>query len=158
MTLDIAVTATRRGLTSPQRECAKLNLAFHLDQSIVFRHGMCSGGDTELHHIARDLGITAANGHRIEGHPGHSRNGASPFFTSTDVDLMHEPLEYLARDDIMVDLCHVLWGFPGTVKPVQRGSGTWYTIRYARKIRKPLLIVYPNGSMRWENMPEDDEC
>lgn len=157
MKLDIAVTATRRGLTSPQRECAKLNLAFHLDQSIVLRHGMCSGGDTELHHIARELGVKPENGHWIEGHPGHSRNGLSSHFVQTDVDLQHESLEYLARDDVMVDRCDVLWGFPGTVKPIQRGSGTWYTIRYARRIRKPLLIIYPNGSMKWENMPEDED-
>jgi len=32
-----------------------------------------------------------------------------------------------------------------------RGSGTWATIRYARKVGKPVTIIYPDGEIQEEN-------
>lgn len=85
------------------------------------------------------------------------KTGQNPYHVASDVDVLHNLQYYLTRDDQMVDKCDVLWGFPGTAKEVVRGSGTWYTIRYARQVLRPLLIVYPNGDMRWENVPDELE-
>jgi hypothetical protein len=35
-----------------------------------------------------------------------------------------------------------------------RGSGTWMTIRRARKSKKDLLLIYPDGSRQIENARE----
>jgi len=31
-------------------------------------------------------------------------------------------------------------------------SGTWATVRRARKANKPLIIVWPNGKVDWEKL------
>jgi len=44
-----------------------------------------------------------------------------------------------------VDETEWLWAIPGEFKEVLR-SGTWSTIRYARKKGKKVLIIWPDGS------------
>ena len=44
----------------------------------------------------------------------------------------------------------MLIAFPSTQFEIQR-SGTWQTIRYARKLKKKILIIYPNGEQLNEN-------
>lgn len=56
---------------------------------------------------------------------------------------------YLARDSAMVRECDVLLAFPGSKTEVLR-SGTWATIRRARKARKRILFTPLDGSERWE--------
>ena len=57
---------------------------------------------------------------------------------------MHPAKDYLVRNHDIVDVCDVLVATPGQ-KEEQIRSGTWATIRYARKIRKQIIIVYPDG-------------
>lgn len=32
----------------------------------------------------------------------------------------------------------------------QKQGGTWYTINYARKVKKDLIIIFPDGQMKRE--------
>lgn len=51
---------------------------------------------------------------------------------------------YLVRDHAMVDMVAedgVLLAFPRTPVEQRRGSGTWATIRYARKVGVPVIMV-----------------
>jgi hypothetical protein len=56
--------------------------------------------------------------------------------------LVHETLSYLARNHAIVNSCDLLIACPKTMHEVLR-SGTWATIRYARKVGKKVLIIYP---------------
>lgn len=62
------------------------------------------------------------------------------------------PRDYLDRNRDIVDESEVLLATPkSTVEEIR--SGTWYTIRYARKLRRPICIVFPDGSLcheAWE--------
>ncbi len=53
---------------------------------------------------------------------------------------------YLARNRDIVNAADVLIAGPGGMEEIMR-SGTWATVRYARKKQKPVIIVYPNGEV-----------
>jgi hypothetical protein len=57
---------------------------------------------------------------------------------------MAEPAHYLARDAAIVETSDILIGCSGTNKEVRR-SGTWATIRCARRTKTPHYIVWPSG-------------
>jgi len=54
------------------------------------------------------------------------------------------------RNHKIVDICDILVAFPQTNSETVR-SGTYATIRYARKCKKPIIIIYPDGSVKKEN-------
>jgi hypothetical protein len=56
-----------------------------------------------------------------------------------------QPKKYVERDHDIVDETDMMISFPPTNKEILR-SGTWTTIRYARKKKKKLYIIYPDGS------------
>ena len=60
------------------------------------------------------------------------------------------PKPYLERNHNIVDESDYLIATPGDYKEQLR-SGTWSTIRYARKKGMEITIVYPDGSVKIEN-------
>lgn len=56
---------------------------------------------------------------------------------------------YLDRDKHIVAESTVMIATPGTQKEVVR-SGTWATIRYTRAAKKPLYIIFPDGTYQEE--------
>lgn len=151
---DLGITATRNGLTTAQRTVLKLQLALVVHDNtgcVTIRHGMCQGGDTDAHNVARELGITTENGHRIIGHPGTDKFGRAPYHVESDVDVRHEPAYYLTRDVHIVVECGYLIVLPKGFKQEGRGSGTWYTYRQAKNLKRPIMIIWPDGAIKWEN-------
>jgi hypothetical protein len=68
-------------------------------------------------------------------------------------DASSEANGYLRRDDMLaVNGTHLL-AFPPTRKEQKRGSGTWATIRRARKLDRVLKIVPLDGSKLWVERP-----
>lgn len=60
-----------------------------------------------------------------------------------------DPDEYLTRDRVIV--AHgkdLMIAAPKEFEPVNRGSGTWYTIRFAVAHRRLCLVVFPDGTIR----------
>lgn len=55
---------------------------------------------------------------------------------------------YMVRNDALVAACDVLLAFPKTSEEEQR-SGTWATIRRARKAEKPVWMYPLDGSGPW---------
>jgi len=73
---------------------------------------------------------------------------------STNLTHQHElyeqefsTLEEFCRD--FVNECDVLIAAPGEFVERKRGSGTWGTVRYARKLGRPLVIIWPDGVVVW---------
>ena len=54
--------------------------------------------------------------------------------------------DYLDRNHDIVDETELLIACPKEPEEITR-SGTWATIRYARKKKKKLRIILPNGRM-----------
>jgi predicted Rossmann fold nucleotide-binding protein DprA/Smf involved in DNA uptake len=64
--------------------------------------------------------------------------------------VMHPPRSFLERNHDIVDASEVLVAIPKETEEVLR-SGTWATIRYAHKLRRRVMIIYPNGFTRSES-------
>lgn len=59
----------------------------------------------------------------------------------------HTPKPYIARNHDIVNDSDVMIGTPKE-HDEQLRSGTWATIRYAKKTGKKLVIVYPDGTSK----------
>lgn len=135
--LHVGITATRDGLT-PEQAHALAGLLAGWDVAEL-HHGDCVGGDAEADAIAAALGIP-----RVAHPPDNSGLRA---YTAAEVVLPPEP--YKARNRAIVLATCPLVGLPAS--PVeQRYGGTWGTVRYARGLGRPLLIVAPDGTITRE--------
>lgn len=123
-----------------QKSLLALTLKNYSGSDNVFHHGDCVGGDEEGHRIAERLSW------QIGIHP--PINEKHRAFCKSDhvVILMYEPLDYLARNHAIVKASSLMIACPGSLMEVLR-SGTWATIRHAKAVGKPLLIIYPNGRL-----------
>ena len=55
----------------------------------------------------------------------------------------------LLRKKAIVRASQVVIVAPGTEQEILR-SGTWQTVRFARKYKRPLTIIYPSGRVEIE--------
>jgi hypothetical protein len=132
----VGFTGSRHGMTDDQKfQVGEYIMCYPTEEA---HHGICVGADKEFHEIVRYLAPEC----KIIGHP--------PLWitsmASVICDITLSPLEYHERDRAIVDSCDILLATPNTYKPVHP-SGTWYTIGYARKIGRRVIIVYPDGSV-----------
>ena len=139
MNIIVGFTGTREGLTSAQREAlVKVLYRLYSDGS-EFHHGDCVGADEEAHEIAREIG------YEIHIHP----PSISRLRAFCKGDVVYSPKPYLERNHDIVDASDILVACPAQSYEVLR-SGTWATVRYARRVGKPIVIIYPNGSVETE--------
>lgn len=65
-----------------------------------------------------------------------------------DVEQMPEGSTYLHRNDRMIDYARMVYAYPKSAREVVR-SGTWHTIRQARKRGRRILVAPLDGSEGW---------
>ena len=137
----IGFTGTQDGMRDAQLDEVKDRL-YRLYQKGAdwFHHGDCEGADEEARSIAGDIG------YQIHRHPGIGNKRAGTSFNKTE-----EPKAYLVRNHDIVDATAILIAAP-RAKLEQQRSGTWATVRYARKLGRPIYIVLPDGSSKRENI------
>jgi hypothetical protein len=123
--MKIGFTGTQTGMSQHQKEQFVLKL-FELGIT-EFHHGDCVGADAEAHDIVREFFPVA----KIETHPCNITSKRA-FKKADVVHLVKPPLD---RNKDIVDATDLLIGAPKEDTEVLR-SGTWSTIRYARKINK----------------------
>jgi predicted Rossmann fold nucleotide-binding protein DprA/Smf involved in DNA uptake len=128
-------TGTRRGLSVDQQAW----LATMLDRGHSLHHGACIGADQVAHQMADGLGLS------IVVHPPVDRrqvmlNGHYPARLPLRV---LPPKPFLDRNHDIVDVCDLLLACPDG--PERLRSGTWATVRYARKTGKAVLVCLPDG-------------
>ena len=109
-------------------------------------HGDCIGGDLAFHLIVEDLRPDVV----LHVHP--PIEPAKRAFCATDVK--YELKEYIERNHDIVDACDLLIACP-KMKEVTR-SGTWATVRYARKMGKPIAILWRDGKYTYENQSSSE--
>ena len=126
---EIGFTGTQEGMSEKQRSSLRQVLAgFFADGARVFRHGDCVGADAQAHAIAKAIGF------RVVIHP--PSDDSKRAFCQGDVVLTPRP--YLLRNRHIVDASGVLIATPKGDEELR--SGTWSTVRYARKVRRDFTI------------------
>ena len=135
MTERIGFSGTQRGMAAPQ--LATVHRLLTREWGGEFHHGDCIGADAEAHECAR------AGGKRIIGHP--PTDSTKRAFT--DCDEWREAKPYLDSNEDVVDETDRMLFAPRT-QTMELRSGTWATVRYAERMGKGYIIVYPNGMIK----------
>jgi hypothetical protein len=134
--IKVGFTGTRQGMTPKQLACFRQLLPGAEGE---FHMGMCVGADVQAAEIARQ------EGYRIVGHP--------PTETRLMVKFHCHELRmaegYLDRNRRIVEETEMLLATPKEALEALR-SGTWATIRYARQLKRNILIILPDGCLRAE--------
>lgn len=136
--MKIGFTAPREGLTHYQK-MEIISLLRDLQPKEVHL-GLCRGGDEEIHNIVT-AGLSAPEGLvdcKIIGHPPVNKKD----YVHKECYEMRPDKEYLDRNKDIVDETYLLVGCPKGEEVLR--SGTWSTIRYARKQGKEVIIIPPN--------------
>ncbi len=138
----IGFTGTRRGMTNGQKRRVRDLLMHHASRidrlrDLHVHHGDCKGADEDLHNIARSLRLS------IIIHP-PIKDRYRAFCVGTT---HRRPLPYLERNKNILLACDLLVATPGEAHEVQR-SGTWATIREARRMGKAVIILEPTMEIR----------
>lgn len=138
----VGFTGTQHGMTHEQKVTV-IKLLRELNSLPVvgtFRHGDCIGADKDAHALARSAG------YRIIVHPPDSDRKRA--WCQGDEIWPMKP--YLIRNHDIVDNSDRVVACPKLVYEELR-SGTWATIRYARKLGRPLYVVWPDGTLLMED-------
>lgn len=130
-------TGTHHGCTPAQLE----NLNRVLQRVDVLHHGDCIGADNAAHWIAKHM-----YGKYTVCHPPIKSKTRAFTFPN---DETRPQYDYITRDHHIVNESEFLIGCSRGMEEIVR-SGTWTTIRYARKKNRPILILFPDGSYRVE--------
>lgn len=138
--MKIGFTGTRDGISAGQEEA----LFGFIEQlaSFTFHHGCCIGADADA-----ALAVSDHPGAVIVGHPPLIRTMISDQAVRLCRETMR-PFPYLERNRQIVDGCNVLLACPKG--PEEQRSGTWSTVRYARKKGKRVVIFWPDGKVTEE--------
>lgn len=150
--MKLGFTGTRRGISDKQREAFRELLWCQMP--VELHHGDCVGADAATHYaFCEYLHTEGSVGERIFTHPPDSDSMRAGVSSLADWDMVSiveaEPLPYLTRNRNIVDSTDLLVACPAEFEEQQRG-GTWSTVRYARKVGKPVVIIYPDGSVAEE--------
>lgn len=138
----IGFTGTRQGMTELQRlAITKLMMEARRDSDAQWlHHGGAQGADAQAHWIWLSM-----DG-RIHLHPGQDFSGDVVGAELTNWDRSSIAKPFLIRNKDIVNACTLLIATPAQTVNIPRGSGTWATIRYARKIGRPTTILWPDGT------------
>jgi hypothetical protein len=129
----IGFTGTRAGMTPNQKE-ELLALLYGKKPDLVL-HGICIGADEEFHRLVRELPFKVI----IEGFPCTIFDQQA----ECDVDVRNAVEHPLIRNRRIVERSDLMIAAPRTTEEEQR-SGTWATIRYARKLKKRIELMRPH--------------
>ena len=130
--IHVGFTGTRKGMSVNQKCClvdilsglTGFRAGRGLNNYVVhFHHGACEGADVEADLIARNHGC------KMYIHPS---NHKTRVYCEEPGDAVYPLFPPLVRDRKIVDVVEILIAAPLTDTEVRR-SGTWTTVRYARK-------------------------
>jgi len=115
-----------------------------------FHHGLCIGADEQAAKIAKGLG------YRVVAHPGFSKKHPESLLYRSEFAENDEVLEakaHIDRDHDIVDSVEYMLATP-LQRDEQTRSGTWTTVRYARKQNRPTdVILPPFVPPKWAALP-----
>lgn len=135
----VGFTGTRTGMTPAQRATVRRVMQARLcvyGTMLIGEHGDCIGADLDFDLICADLLIQRwcrpANLRNLRAHS--KAHAISP------------PMPPMARNRLIVADANEMLACPPGFERLVRKSGTWATIGFAEAARRPITIVYPDGS------------
>ena len=137
----------KTGFTGTQKEptlaqVQKLNDLLK-ELATELHHGCCIGADTWAHGLAHELNIP------IIGHPPINLSKKAELdYDHQFKELWHEK-PYLDRNRDIVEQTKIMIAMPKGYAE-ERRSGTWYTVRHARALKRKIYIIRPDGTVRIE--------
>jgi hypothetical protein len=132
--MKLGFTGSEGGMSTAQLHTLKQFVFDEIDDIDEFHHGCCVGADTQalllIHGVFDSFMDRDSIATVLHYHPPADMSRASDLreFPGT----WHRPRPYLDRNHDIVDACDVLIAAPKTDEEQVR-SGTWATVRYARK-------------------------
>lgn len=130
--MQVGFTGTSRGMNQRQINTLIVWLTGNFPE--YAHHGDCIGADAEFHDLVRNH----VSGCTIYIHP--PADSKKRAWMKGDVTLSTYP--YLERNHNIVDASEIMLAAPATYNEQLR-SGTWATVRYARRKSKPVILFYP---------------
>ncbi len=134
--MKIGITATAAGLSEDQIKDFVRWLIAHLYVTEL-HHGDCVGGDSEVDNAARRVYPDL----KIHIHP-CTLEGKRAHCEQRGFSIVHSVKPPLVRNHDIVDASDILLAFPKSHEEELR-SGTWATIRYARRVGRKIVYFYP---------------
>jgi hypothetical protein len=125
--MKVGITGTRLGISI--KAIHKLEDTLIELQATELHHGDCCGADSQAHDVAKRLDI------RVVGHP--PLKAELRAFRKFDEE--RPAKDYLVRNRDIVNEVEHLIALPDG--PERTRSGTWSTVRYARKLGKPVTTI-----------------
>jgi hypothetical protein len=137
----VGFTGTQRGMSYFQQILVEKRLALLAPELLI--HGACVGADYQADKFAAQLAIDR---HAYPSNVYTKRVSEQVLRAHEGSSLLYEPtpLAPLTRNKFIVEKCDFLIACPGEEFERLR-SGTWATIRYAKKVGRSGVIFYPSG-------------
>jgi hypothetical protein len=132
----IGFTGTQKGMTEAQKKTLRGLLDGGAGE---LHHGDCIGADAEAHDIADECGYA------IILHP--PTNYSKRAWCEAPKHMMRPEKPYLDRNRDIVRETASLIAAPAEPEEQLR-SGTWSTVRFARKAGKPVFVILPDGTVQ----------
>lgn len=147
MKVKIGITGSREGFFEAQEQRFRVwcDNSTRILELLEIHHGDCVGCDVESAIMLREFYPKA----KTILHP--PDKDVLRAFDKADEIRPKKP--YLTRNKDIVNECTFLIAFPKE-RQDQLRSGTWSTIRYARKRNVPVIIFYPDGTKQFEDVHE----
>ncbi len=133
-------SGTQKGMTDPQCTTFIRELLNRIRMWDTWSHGSCIGFDAESDQIVRNMKAPVL----IAIHPPTSQAKRAPIVPRPYFDHVYPEKPYIERNHNIVDNSDFMFFCPSSMSENQR-SGTWATIRYAQKIHKPFMVIWPDG-------------
>jgi hypothetical protein len=140
--LKLGFTGTQLGCSADQLVNLDylLRRCFRAGQVVSVHHGDCIGADEQFHDLVRMIWPKV----RIIGHP--SSEAYVEKHANCKTDASWKGRAPLARNKDIVNATDYLIACPKNSVELRR-SGTWSTIRYARKLRRSVDLILPDGTI-----------
>lgn len=140
---EIGFTGTQRTMTLAQHTLLVTELeTLRAGGADLMVNGCCEGSDRIAWRIWRDLGG------RFCLRPGDRGQFRWACDVARDEDMVHSPIGYMPRNDLIAEAPTVV-ATPREESEIDR-SGTWATVRRARRHGSALAIILPSGTVERE--------
>ena len=129
-------TGTQQGMTAAQHDNCTALFYDLIAYKLWMHNGDCVGADEEAAILWQCVGG------KLHLHP--PENQSKRVFL--EADATEQPMPYLLRNQAIVRASSVLVAAPKE-STEQLRSGTWSTVRYARRIGVQVVVIMPDGSI-----------
>lgn len=152
----IGFTGTREGMTEAQAEAFRIELRKYVKEhpchnslgvGYEFHHGACVGSDERAVLIGYQEFVATYVAHPSE------LTGLTSITAMGMSGRVYGEMPPLLRNQDIVDAVEILFATPKTDAEEKR-SGTWATVRMARKKPIPVIVIGPTGKVRYESPKE----